>query len=175
MIKIDLRKELLKAHSLLQCRKIVQYVDADPNRFSDLVDTFLSGPYRITQRAAWPLGIVVEKHPELIKPHFRKLLDFASRNDVHPAVKRNILRMLQFTELPNQLHGRIADISFSSLSDRKAPIAIRVFAMAVLSRLAKFHPELKNDLRILIEDELAIASPAFSSRGRKVLEELDSL
>ena len=172
---MDIRKELLKSHSLTQCKKNVRYLNGDRERFSELVDTFLSGPYRITQRAAWPLGVAVEAHPALIKPHLKKLIEFAARADVHPAVKRNVLRMLQFTELPAALHGRIADLAFSGLSDRKAPVAIRVFAMSVLSRLTRHHPEFKNDLRVLIEDELSMASPAFLSRGRKVLKELESL
>jgi hypothetical protein len=44
--------------------------------------------------------------------------------------------------------------------------------MTVLSRIAAFHPELKNELRIIIEDTLPFASAAFISRAKKVLPQL---
>jgi len=172
---MDIRKELLKAHSLHQTKKIVRYIDGDKKRFAELVNVFLAGPYRVTQRAAWPMSIAVEAHPGLIQPHFKKLLEFTCKAEVHGAVKRNVLRMLQFTELPTRWHAKIAEISFSNLADRKAQVAIRVFAMSVLARLAKHHPEFKNELKVLIEDEIPFTSPAFSSRGRKVLKALESL
>src|SRR6478609_1477537 len=108
---MDIKKELLKAHSLSQTKKIVRYIENDGKRFAMLIDVFMKGPYRVTQRAAWPLSISVERHPNLINPHLKKLLTFTVRKDAHPAVKRNVLRMLQFTDLPKSLHSRIAEIA----------------------------------------------------------------
>lgn len=167
-------KEILKEHSRKQCDKIVNYVGNDPERFAQLVEVFLQGPYRITQRAAWPLSNCVEKHPELLRPHWRKILDFVGKPGIHDAVKRNALRMFQFVQVPKVYQGRTADLCFAFLADTKQPVAIRVFAMTVLANIARELPELKNELIPIIEDQLPYASGGFLSRSRKVLKQLNS-
>ena len=43
-----------KEHTSAQRDKIVTHVGNNPKRFAELVEVFLNGPYRITQRSAWP-------------------------------------------------------------------------------------------------------------------------
>ena len=52
---MDLKKAILKEHSRAQAAKIADYVGNNEARFKELVHVYLAGPYRITQRAAWPL------------------------------------------------------------------------------------------------------------------------
>jgi hypothetical protein len=163
---------ILKEYSKTQQGKIVTYVGNSPARFSELVSLFLAGPYRVTQRAALPLSRCVELHPGLIQPHFSKILNYAGEAHAQVAVKRNVIRLLQFVEIPKRLQGRTATICFQFFTDKKEPIAVRVFSMTVLAHLAKGLPDLKNELIPLIEDELLFASAGFISRGRKVLQEL---
>jgi hypothetical protein len=169
---MDLRKTLLQGHSAVLTRKIVDYVGASTARFKVLVEVFLTGPYRITQRAAWPLSYCVERHPELIKPHFKALLRMLKQQDTHVAARRNVLRLLQFVEIPARHRGQIVTLCFDLLQDRKEPVAVRVFGMAVLANLVAYEPELAGELRIVIEDNLPYASPAFLSRAKKVLKML---
>jgi hypothetical protein len=133
----------------------------------------LTGPYRITQRAAWPLSYCVESYPALIRPHLNVLLDHLKKPGLHDAVKRNTIRLLQFVEVPKRLQGKTADICFTFLQDKKEPIAIRVFSMTVLANIAQRNPDLKRELKLIIEDEIPLASPAYLSRARKVLKLLD--
>ena len=169
---MNLKGAILKEHSKRQCHKVVTYVGASPARFSQLVEVFLSGPYRITQRAAWPLSVCIENNPQLIAPHLKKILDYTLKPGVHDAVKRNVVRLLQFIDIPVRLQGQVAAICFQFFSNKKEPVAVRVFSMTVLSHLAKKLPELKNELIPLIEDQMPYGSAGFISRGRKVLKEL---
>lgn len=169
---MNLKDVILKEHSKKQCDKVVTYIGASSSRFSQLVNLFLSGPYRVTQRAAWPLSCCVEENPRLIEPHLKKILNYVLKPEVHNAVKRNVVRLLQFIDIPLRLQGQTAAICFQFFSNKKEPIAIRVFSMTVLSNLAKKLPELKNELIPLIEDQMPYGSAGFISRGRKVLKEL---
>jgi hypothetical protein len=169
---MDLLKVILQEHSRSQALKIAKFVGPDAKRFEMLVDIFLKGPYRVTQRAAWPLSKCVEKHPLLIMPHLKKILDRVQRPGIHDAVKRNIIRLLQFIDIPKRYHGRTADICFTFLRNAREPVAIRVFAMTVLADISMYYPEIMPELRIILEDELPYGSPAFISRARKVLREL---
>jgi len=166
---MDLQVEIARAGSRKQVEKIVKYVGGDAARFALIVSVFLRGPYRLTQRAAQPLGYCVERYPELIAPHLKKILDLLDQPDAPVAVKRNMLRMLQFTELPKKFQGRIIQRCFDLLMDKREPVAVHVFAMSVLNRLVQDIPEMKQELRLIIEDRLPYASPAFISRARKVL------
>jgi hypothetical protein len=169
---MNLVKEVLKEHSKAQMMKIVHYVGANHKRFAELVTVFLNGPYRVTQRAAWPISNCVEQQPELVKPHLKKMIHFLAKEGEHDAVKRNILRFLQFVSIPKSLQGKTADLCFGFLSNTKEPVAIRVFAMTVLANLATQNPELKNEIIPIIEDQMPFGSAGFISRGRKILKEL---
>src|SRR6266481_1632443 len=171
---MDLKQAALKEHSKAQCNKIVKYIGDDPRKFSDLVDVFLAGPYRVSQRIAWPLSCCIEENTTLIHPHLTKILKYSQQPGVHDSVKRNVVRLLQFIDIPKKHQGAVAEICFKFFNDKKEPIAVRVFSMTVLANLAKAIPELKNELIPIIEDQLPYGSAGFISRGRKVLKELKS-
>lgn len=164
--------EVLREHTKAMCNRIVKYVGNDPSRFFELVTAFLKGPYRVTQRAAWPLSCCVEMHPELIGPHLKKIITNLKTPGLHDSVKRNTVRLMQFIDLPKSLQGAAADVCFEFLANPKEPIAVRCFSMTVLARLAKEQPELKKELRIIIEDQFPYGTAGFASRARRTLKQL---
>ncbi|WP_143165108.1 hypothetical protein [Chryseolinea serpens] len=97
-------------------------------------------------------------------------MDFLNKPGIHHAVKRNTLRLLQYIELPKRLQGRVADLCFQYLQGKGEPIAVKAFSLTVLQRILEEQPELGSELKIIIEDQLAYASPAFRSRAMKVLK-----
>lgn len=169
---MDIAKELAKGHFRTITSKVVEYVGNNNARFKVLVNLFFQGPYRITQRASWPLGIIASRHPALILPYLGRLVKFIEKEGVHDAVKRNSFRILQFTDIPKSKHASLIDLCFRTLENSDEAVAIRVFAMTTLSRIIRGYPELQNELRIIIEDELPYAKPAFRSRGLRTLKEL---
>lgn len=169
---MNLETEIVKTHNKRNRDKIVAYIGNDPGKFAQLVEIFLMGPDCVTQVSSWPLSYCVEKYPSLLKPNWKKILAFASKPDMHDAVKRNTMRMIQFAQIPKIHQGITTNLGFKFLADTREPAAIRVFAMSVLANLANEIPELKNELIPLIEQQLPYSSAAFISRGRKVLKNL---
>jgi hypothetical protein len=165
---MDLRDEILAEHSKRQTAKIVDWVGDDPKRFGELMRLFLGDVYRITQRAGWPLSNCVEKHPELIKPCFGKLLIQLERDDVHIAVKRNVVRLLQFVDVPKRYQGRIFETCYALLDDPHEPVAVRCFSMTVAANIAKDSPELLNELRLVATKYPQMMTPGFRARLRRV-------
>jgi hypothetical protein len=168
---MDIKKAIVKEHSSRNTLSIVTYIGNNPVRFNELVQVFLAGPYRVSQRASWPLSICIEYHPELIKPHLSIILKVLDNETVHDAVKRNIVRLLQFIEIPKRYYGKVWSSCYA-LMDPKQPVAIRAFSMTVLAAIAAKEPDLKNELILLIEDQLPYASSGYLARARKVLKEL---
>jgi hypothetical protein len=169
---MDLKSEILTEHTKAKANKIVKWVGNDPKRFHELVQVFLEGPYRVTQRAGWPLSYCIENHPKLVTPHFSKLLGSVRKPGIHDSVKRNVVRLLQFVDIPHRYKGKVWEICYSFLADPKEPIAVRVFSLSVLGNLATEHSELANELKIMIEDQLPYATAAFASRAKGVLRKL---
>jgi hypothetical protein len=169
---MDLHKALLASQAKAQVNRIVNYIGSDAKRFDILVKLFLTGPYRVTQRAAGPLSYCIERSPHLANGKLGTLLSAADSRIAGDAVKRNVVRLLQFIEIPKRNHGRVVALCSRLLSSSGEPIAVRVFSMTVLSRLSKVYPELKEELKLVIESHLPLASPAFQSRARKVLKEI---
>jgi hypothetical protein len=169
-----LEREILREHTKAQRDRIITYVGQDANRLAELVTLFLKGDYRLTQRASWPLSYIAERHPQLFAPHTKKIVHNLKTPGLPDAVRRNTVRLLQFIKIPAALEGTVAGLCFTFLQDKKETIAVRVFAMSVLAQMARKQPELKNELRIIIEDQLPYAGPAVRSRAVRVLRELNS-
>jgi hypothetical protein len=171
---MDLLKLLRAEHSKKQTDRIVAWVGGDKERFKGLIDLFFSGEYRITQRAAWPLSYCVRRHPELIAPYYRRLLDNLGRKDIHVAVIRNTVRLLQDVRIPKRWHGRVMSICFDFVADVQTPIAVKAFALSILSNLSRDYPEIRSELKLMIEEQWEKATPAFRSRAKKILKQMEA-
>jgi len=165
---MNLRDEILAEHSKRQTAKIVEWVGNDPKRFGELMRLFLGDIYRVTQRAGWPLSDCVKLHPALIKPYFSQLLKQIERDDVHIAVRRNVVRLLQFVEIPKRYEGRIFDACYALLNDPKEPVAVRVFSMTVAANIARNSPELLEELHLVATKYPDTMTPGFRARLRHV-------
>ncbi|NML23766.1 hypothetical protein HHL16_22990 [Pseudoflavitalea sp. G-6-1-2] len=169
---MDLLSTILAKHSKEQTDLIVKYIGKDPKRFADLMNLFLKGEYRVTQRAAWPMRICGINHPELVKPWYGKLMQKMKEPGVHNSVLRNTLRLLQYVPLPEKYHGEIMTACFDWMADITAPAAVKAFSITLLHQLSGKYPEIGDELAFIIKDRWDEETAAFRSRGRKVLAAL---
>lgn len=163
---MKIKNAIGKEHSKENCEAIVAYIGGDSRRFGELIDVFFAGPYRVTQRAAWPLSVVAEKRPELLRPYLNKLIDQLPKKDVHPAVKRNVVRLLQFVEIPTRLRGKVYSHCLDLIADPKEPIAVKAFSLTVAERIARNEAALMEELRLVASSLADNASPGIRVRLR---------
>ncbi len=168
-IGMNIREALLAEHSKEQTAKIVAYIDGDSRKFAELMKLFLGSVYRVSQRAAWAVSNSIEEHPDLVKPYYGKLFEQLERDDSHIAVKRNVVRLLQFVEIPKRYEGRVFDVCYKLLDDPTEPVAVRCFSMTVAANVAKDSPELLDELRLVAKKYPQAATAGFRSRARRVL------
>ncbi len=170
---MNLEKALSAPYSQTGVRKIANYVGEDAARFKLLVDQVLSFDNKKIQLAAGSMSICIEKHPPLLNKYIKKLIKAAAASAATDSLKRNVLRALQFVQIPTKDQGIVADFCFTTLANRKVAIAIRVFAMTVLGNIAQEHADLKQELKLLLESELSVGSAGYVSRAKKVLRRLE--
>src|SRR5688572_10826985 len=151
---MNIKVALLKEHSKKQCNKIVKWVGDDQKRFDQLVDLFLNDEYRVVQRAGWPLSTIVIAHPNLVKKHLKNIVACCTKEGMHGAVKRNIVRFLQYVDIPANLQGEVMDICFRFVESPVEAVAVKAFSLTVLSRLAIEHPAIIPEIKLLIEEQL---------------------
>lgn len=166
---MNLREEILKEHSKEQCKKIVQWVGASQEKSDELFQLFLTGEYRVTQRAAWPLSYCVEAHPAFIKKNFTKLIDNLQKPNLHNSIKRNTVSLLQYVDIPKKLQGKVMDICFNYVASPKEAVAIKAFSLTVPGNLGKLYPGILPEIKLLIEEQLPTQTAAFKSRAKQLV------
>ena len=169
---MNLRDTILAEHSKANCNRIVKWIGDDQKRFDELFDLFLNDEYRVVQRAAWPLSYCVIAHPKLIQKHFSKLLKNLKQPGLHDSVKRNTVRLLEEILIPEKYQGDVMNICFDYIISPTENPAIKAYSLSVLQNLSKIYPEIKQELKTIIEDRWDHESAAFKSRAKKILKEL---
>jgi hypothetical protein len=169
---MDITKQLLAEHSRKNTDRIVRWIGNDRSRVKALMEVFLGNDPLLTQRAAWVVGVLADEHGRLLQPWLAKLMKKMREPGVHDAARRNVVRALQFVDIPPRLIGEVATVCFDELASPSSPIAVRVCAMTVLQRVVEQEPELARELRLIIEQQLPYGTGAFHSRAKRVLASL---
>lgn len=171
LLNDQLRREHSRAHSV----RLAEWIGNDAERFAALMKILLGADYRLGQRSAWVLFFVAQKSPELLTRWWPEMVAKMREPGVHHAIKRNVVRVLQDLEIPGNVVDELADACFRFLADPQETVAVRVFSMSVLEKICRNIPELKPELRLLIEEHLEFGTPAFKNRGRRILNRLEKI
>lgn len=156
-----------REHSKESAQGIANEIIQDEEAFVQLMEIFLNEDYRLVQRAAWPLGMVGERKPQLLYPYFPQLL-LSLEKPKHNAVSRNIYRSLQHMEIPEEHRAPLLDLCLRDLKDPNTAVAIKAFAMTVACNIAHDHPEIMPELKMIIRANLPTASKAYVARARNL-------
>jgi len=169
---MDLRATILSGHSKSVCDQIVAWIGNKPSRFDQLVQLFLSDNPVVVQRSAWPLSEAVRLHPPLVQQHLGTILAYIHQPGLHEAVKRNGIRLLQYIIIPEDYHGIIMHQCFDFLVSPAEKPAIKAYSLTVLQNFCKQYPEIRQELKTIIEDRWELETPAFHARAKKILKEI---
>lgn len=168
---MDLKKEIVEIGFKDDINPIIHYIGDRPERFAALMDMFFSKDLRVCQRAAWVASHCIDRNTELINPHLDALVANLE-NPAHDAIKRNTMRILAKIDIPEHLWEDCLNYGFQYLESGSEAIAVKAHAMYVVYNLSEKIPEIKNELKLLIEDMMPYSSAGIKSRGRKILAKL---
>jgi hypothetical protein len=166
---MDIGAILNSGHTKNNTMRVVRYVGSDGKKFAELMEIFFRGEYRMMQRAAWPVSYCVKDHPELIKSYLNKCIDLLSEKQGHVAVRRNVVRLLQYVEIPQRLKGKVYSHCIDLIDDLKEAIAVKAFALTVATKIAKSDPALISELQLVVKKHLPHTTVAFHKRSLDIL------
>lgn len=169
---MNIRAEIEKEHSKEQALRIARYAVQSSRHFKELMACYTDPDNRLSQRAAWSVSWAAKHKPAMITPFIGLLVKRLQEPNVHPAVIRNAVRILEDIDIPEQFHGDVMNSCFGFIEDPAVPAAIKAFSLTVLFHLSQQYPEIKSELKLIIEERWDTETAAFRSRGKKILKGL---
>lgn len=172
---MKIQEELLKENSRRQADKIARYACQSKENFKELMHYYLSSNRLLAQRASWSGCVAAKMQPELISPYIKDLAKMLPRKDVHNALIRNTLGIFEAIEIPEKHQGKIMQECFNFLEDNSSLPAVKAYSITILFNLSKQHPDIRSELKAVIENIIGHETPAVKSRGKKVLTRLNKV
>ena len=166
---MNIREALQLEHSRDNAMRIAHFAVTSPEHFKELMECFATNEYRLSQRAAWSVSWAARHKPEMVKPYIELLVSRLQLTQVHPAVIRNTVRILELIDIPERYHGIVMDSCFKFIASPQTPVAIKAFSLTTLYNLSRVYPEIQSELHLIIEERWATETAAFRSRGKKIL------
>jgi hypothetical protein len=150
---------------------LVADVNNDQDKFDEILMLALKDEYPLSMRAARIVVLSSFKNINLIKPHTNILLKALSTAKVD-GLKRSILKI--FAEFPLHLDddsiGQLTEISFDLINDRNQSIATRAFAIGILAKVIRKFPDLKFEMKAVLESVLEDGSVGLKKKCSKTLK-----
>lgn len=170
---MNIQKCLSDVYSKGQIETVANYACINKQNFDTLMRCYFSEDKRLAQMASWSVSYAARIQPSWIEPYLTQMVELLERKDVHIAVIRNCIRILQDISIPNELHGKVMHICFKFVESTNTANAVKAFSLTILHNLSKTYPEIKQELKLLIENLWDNETPAFKSRGKKILQYLN--
>lgn len=158
---------LLSKNSKANMLKVQEWVGRDKERIRVLFSLLKENDYRKNQRAAWVIG---NMPGELIREHWKELLEAAENPSASDSVKRNTLRLLQSFLPEEELLGKVWEFAFHMAAKRDEPIAVRAFAFGTMENICRVFPELKTEMKELALQERPYTQKGLLNRIERVLK-----
>lgn len=99
------------------------------------------------------------------------MLEQLEDDEAHPAVRRNVLRLLQFVEIPKRYQGGLFNVCCELVGNVSNPAAIRAFSLTVAANIANGEPGLFAELKAIAAEHPSAATAALRVRLRKIFNE----
>lgn len=137
--------------------------------FIPVLFSFLKqGTTRVARTSAEIIRYITDKDKEAATPFIDDLIEVV-KTPCHDSIKRCVFRIFQNATFTEDQMGKILDVAFPCLEDRKNPIAVRVFAMTTIYQITKTYPELFDELVAIVSANLNQESTGFQNRAQKII------
>lgn len=168
---MNIAEALLKEHSKAQTLAVCDAILKSPYLFDELWELIKSGEPPIPQRAAWVLSHLGDMNPAILYPVFAEAVALlhAPRHD---AVHRALVRTMSQLKIPEDYEGELYDLSIAWIGSPLKAVALRIFCMDIAAAIAMPYPELREEIRLVIESQMDWGSAGYKSRGTRVIKRL---
>ena len=161
---MNIREQLLLIHSKENSQKIAAYIGKNLKRYTALWEMVQHDDPPIPQRGSWVLDHCPMSYTSDIKTFVPEMIDLLEL-PVHDAVKRNLVKILAQADIPEDRSSSLFDHCIDWIIDAKTPIAIKAHCMDIAANIAMPFPELLEELKVVIKDQMEHGSKGLLVAG----------
>ena len=152
--------------------EVVEDILNNPDLFGVVFAGMLIDDPVVRMRSADAIEKVSAKHPELLQPYKRRLINEVARIE-QKEVRWHVAQMFSCVDLTPTERNEVVSVLKSYLEDQSK--IVKTFAMQALADLAFQEESIRPEIRELIQNLMSAGSPAMSTRGKRLIAKLDSL
>lgn len=156
--------------SIGKSNEVVEDVLKDPKLFAEVFEGMTNMDPIIRMRSADVIEKVSSMHPEYLQPFKTRLVNEISSIE-QKEVRWHVAQMFSYLKIDNIERDQIVDILISYINASESKIVI-TFSLQTLADLAEKDKEIQHRVLKIIERTIDNASPAITSRGKKLIKKL---
>jgi len=127
--------------------------------------------HKIASRFLWLLSEIGLLSPNKLTNELPFLLELSDH--LNPAYKTSFATFWLIAGVPSENEGKAIDLLFQWLLSADTNVTIKSRSILVLFKLTKKHPELKNELKLCLEDQKGRHTYDFEKRATKILMKIE--
>jgi hypothetical protein len=133
----------------------------------DILELTAPLPYRIS----WVIDHMVRMEAGCFEEHLHELLTKKDRMNF-PGYERNLSFILSQSVIPEDIESEVLELAFFWVSDPNTKVAVKAHALYTCENFCKKYPELKDEFREILLNEIPRNSVGFTSRAKRILKRL---
>jgi hypothetical protein len=169
-----MRDLLAKKASRANSFQVVSLVANNPKHYKELIEIIQENRIPISEKAAWSMNHCFEDRVGFFEDYYPELTQIVADASYSDSIKRNIVRIFQFKQIPKKFHASVINSCFDLVLKKETAVALKAFSLQVLENMTIIYPELINELKASINDLLPTATPGLKNRGQHILNRLRS-
>ncbi len=148
-----------------------KYIIQHPYLINELYHLIFRTKIKGQWRAAWLFEHIFLENKDLIAPYIEDMIKrFPELKK--DGIKRHFSKILAFSDINDLLNGEIINTCFDWIIAEETPVAVKANCMHILYNATKKYPELKPELKMILEEQFHNNSAGFKSRAKKILKEI---
>lgn len=172
---MDLKKALLSDRSKPHMEHLAEIVSINPELFSDLWHLIKTEESPLPERGSWLFEKSALRNLTIAQPHLEEIITYLPVPN-HNSIHRNLSKIVaQFETIPEKLQGNLYSLCIERILSPPVHVAIKVYSMTIAFNIAKDIPELREELALVINDQMEFNSAGFKSRGNKILKAIHKI
>lgn len=131
--------------------EMLNYLSNNPDEINQVLSILLSGKTQQAWRCAW----LIAHHMDFDDPSIRPIIDqlITALDNKKDGYQREILKILFKMELSDEQEGRLFNICMTIWESVNKSPSVRITAFKFLIQTVKKHPELKNEIDFLTQEQ----------------------
>lgn len=167
---MDLKKLLDPFPIKKEAELVARSIAKDPNHVQQLWEWCISNE-KHSWRATWLMDKVYDIDPNLVRPYIPKMIALIPTLE-NESKQRQYLKLISCEPIPKDISGEFINRCFDLLINTTTAVAVKAHAMQILYNFSIIEPDIKNELALILEEQMEHGSAGFCARARKLLKAL---